>query len=74
MILTQNVWLQNGKINDTCEFEDVFRLFTTVELVIAAGALFNRLMIAALLFNFELDDVPGNRKRIFIIVISIQRL
>lgn len=33
------------------EFDDEFKLFTTAEFVIAAGALFKRLIIAALLFD-----------------------
>lgn len=35
-----------------CEFDADKVLFTTGELVIAAGALFNRLIIAALLLDF----------------------
>lgn len=42
----------------TGELDGVFRLFTTAELVIAAGALFNRLIIAALLFDLRPCAVP----------------
>lgn len=44
---------------DTGELDGVFRLFTTAELVIAAGALFNRLIIAALLFDLWPCAVPA---------------
>lgn len=42
----------------TGELDGVFKLFTTAELVIAAGALFNRLIIAALLLDLWACDIP----------------
>lgn len=52
----------------TGELDGVFKLFTTAELVIAAGALFNKLIIAALLFDLWPCGVPahdGNRTKRF---------
>lgn len=46
----------------TGELDGVFKLFTTVELVIAAGALFNRLIIAALLLDFWGCAIPMKSK------------
>lgn len=43
----------------TGELDGVFKLFTTAELVIAAGALFNRLIIAALLLDLWPCGVPA---------------
>lgn len=42
----------------TGELDGVFKLFTTAELVIAAGALFNRLIIAALLLDLWACAIP----------------
>lgn len=46
----------------TGELDGVFKLFTTVELVIAAGALFNRLIIAALLWDLWVCAIPMKLK------------
>lgn len=51
----------------TGEFDGVFKLFTTAELVIAAGALFNRLMIAALLFDLCVGVDPVETKFVQIV-------
>lgn len=54
----------------TGELDGVFKLFTTAELVIAAGALFNRLMIAALLFVLWFWGVPvSNYTKKFVIFV-----
>lgn len=54
----------------TGEFDGVFKLFTTAELVIAAGALFNRLMIAALLFDLCVGVVPVEIQIYFIKIVN----
>lgn len=49
----------------TGDLDGVFKLFTTVELVIAAGALFKRLIIAELLLDLWICVIPKNNKRKF---------
>ena len=49
----------------TGELDGVFKLLTTAELVIAAGALFNRLIIAALLLVLLACVIPMIIQKIY---------